>query len=192
MNIVGSLTNTNVTIIGLDGRINQILMNPDLKEHYYLAKSTLKDLEFDQNKVMHLLGLTKYLEATDIQNKVLANILDLIESGRKNLIFDELLMFIDNDVKKALMNFLESNNTKFINITSDMEETLFSDYLIVVYNGNVAIEGKTLNVLKEEKILNRLGYNLPFLVDLSLQLKYYGLVDRIYLNQSELVDKLWN
>ena len=62
---------------------------------------------------------------------------------------------------------------------------------MVLYNKINAIDGKTLDVLKEEKILKRLGLNLPFYLDLSIQLKLYGLINRTYLNKEDLVKHLW-
>ena len=53
------------------------------------------------------------------------------------------------------------------------------------------VEGPVVSVLKEEKILKNLGFSLPFIYDLSLQLNYYGLIDSIYLDEKVLVDKLW-
>jgi hypothetical protein len=53
------------------------------------------------------------------------------------------------------------------------------------------LEGSTLSVLKEEKLLKRLGYKLPFVVDLSLQLNAYNLIDSIFLDEEVLVNKLW-
>ena len=62
---------------------------------------------------------------------------------------------------------------------------------LCLYNGISAIDGKTLDVLKNEKVLKRLGLSLPFYVDLSIQLKLYGLVNKIYLNKEMLVRNLW-
>ena len=55
----------------------------------------------------------------------------------------------------------------------------------------MAIEGKTLSVLKEEKLIRRLGFNLPFYVDLSIQLGLYGVVDGMYLNKEDMVSAIW-
>ena len=63
--------------------------------------------------------------------------------------------------------------------------------MIILNGGNVAIEGKTMQVLKEEKLLKRLGIGLPFYIDVSLQLNLYNLIDKIYLNKEELADALW-
>jgi len=158
---------------------------------YYLSIETLSNIHISIDEAKTKLNVDKFLEATTLQSKVVANIIDLVEKGHKLLVIDDLLTFVDRDIKQAIIKYLKEKEIRFINITSDIEDTLLTDYLIVMYDGRIALEGKTLEVLQEEKILKRLGFNLPFIVDLSIQLKYYGLVDKIYLDQEELVNILW-
>jgi hypothetical protein len=90
-----------------------------------------------------------------------------------------------------LLNYLNSKNILLINVTSDLEDVLYTDYVMCLYKGISGIDGKSLDVLKEEKILKRLGFSLPFMVDLSIQLKLYGLIDKVYLNKEAMVKNLW-
>ena len=52
-------------------------------------------------------------------------------------------------------------------------------------------EGKPKQILKEDNTINKIGLNLPFMVDLSVKLKDYDLIDDIGLDMDELVNKLW-
>ena len=81
---------------------------------------------------------------------------------------------------------------KFILITSNVENTLYADYIFVYEDKNLILEGLRDIVLKEEKTLKKLGYGLPFVTDLSTQLIYYDIFDKPYFNLDELVDDLWN
>ena len=63
---------------------------------------------------------------------------------------------------------------------------------MVYDNNNLVIEGKKETILKEEKLLKKLGYGLPFVVDLSTQLNYYGVFTKIYYEMDDLVGDLWN
>ena len=67
----------------------------------------------------------------------------------------------------------------------------FFPYLVVMGKNGILMEGPTLAVLKEEKIMKRLGFSLPFFIDLSLQLQSYDLIDDIYLDGKELTERLW-
>lgn len=121
-------------------------------------------------------------------------ILLLCASLSKNpeiLFIDNLFSFLSKKDIKKFMDYFKNNNITVVNFSNNIEEALLYDYMVVLDDGLVAIEGKTNQVLQEEKILKRLGIGLPFYVDLSIQLKLYGLIDGIYLNKKELVDKLW-
>ena len=113
-------------------------------------------------------------------------------SDFEKIIFNETLRRFSLDEISELLLLLQEKNICFINITSNIEETLFSDYTYVLDKNKVIMEGNTHDILKEEKLLKRFGFGLPFVVDLSTQLKYYKLLDQIYYDMDSLVSKLWN
>lgn len=115
----------------------------------------------------------------------------IIYQNPKILFIDNLFSFLKKDDIKKFNKYFTKNKITVVLVSNNIEEALNYKYMIVMDKGIVAIEGKTDQVLKEEKILKRLGIGLPFYVDLSTQLQCYNLIDRIYLNKKELVDKLW-
>lgn len=109
----------------------------------------------------------------------------------KFVVFNDVLRYLKKKDFSTLLNIMEDKDIHFLNITSDIEEALFSDELIVFDKGKIILEGSTISVLKEERILKKLGYKLPFIIDLSLQLNAYGIIDSIFLDEELLVDKIW-
>ncbi|CDF20040.1 putative uncharacterized protein [Clostridium sp. CAG:609] len=110
----------------------------------------------------------------------------------KQVIFNETLYGLKLDEKTEIFKLLKKQNISYINVTSNVEDALYSDY-IFVYDGNkLVLEGNRNEVLKEEKTLKRLGYGLPFVVDLSIQLNYYDIFNKVYYDLDELVGALWN
>ena len=109
----------------------------------------------------------------------------------KKVIFFNILNNLSKDELDKLFKFLNDNNILFVNFTNDIELSLYTDYLIIYDKEKILMEGKTLDILKNEKLIKRLGLNLPFIVELSILLKDYGLVNDIYLDKESLVDKLW-
>ena len=95
-------------------------------------------------------------------------------------------------LNKNLQEDLKKNNILFINVTNDIENSLYTKNLIVYDKENILIEGNTLAVLKKEKLLKRIGLQLPFYVELSILLKDYNLIDKIYLDKESLKSALWN
>ena len=104
---------------------------------------------------------------------------------------DNLYSFLEKRDIQKFNNYFKKNNITVILVSNDIEQALNYEYMIVMNQGMVAIEGRTEQVLKEEKILKRLGIGLPFYVDLSTQLQYYNLINKVYLTKEELVEKLW-
>ena len=159
-------------------------LNIDPKE----IKERIKELNdfFSINKIIN-----KPIDVLSKKEKVLIKILSYAITCPSYIAIDDLLCCLDIRTKILLLNYLNSKNILLINITSDLEEVLYTDYVMCLYNGISAIDWKSLDVLQEEKILKRLGFSLPFMVDLSIQLKLYGLINKIYLNKEAMVKNLW-
>ena len=135
--------------------------------------------------------LRRDINSLNRNDRTLIKILSYAISNPSYLAIDDLLIDLNYRTKLLLLNYLNSKNIILINVTSDMEDILYSDYLICLYKGMSAIDGKTLDVIKNEKLLKRLGFSLPFIYDLSLQLKLYGVINKVYLNKEELVKNIW-
>lgn len=110
----------------------------------------------------------------------------------KRIVFNNSLYLLRDYEKEEIFDLLKKQNIKYINITNDIEETIYCDYILVYDNNNLVIDGKKETVLKEEKLLKKLGYGLPFVVDLSTQLNYYGVFAKTYYEMDDLVGDLWN
>ena len=154
-----------------------------------------KEIKERINELDEFFGIKKIfnkpIEILSINDKILVKILSYAIYYPEYLAIDDLLIYLNERTKILLLNYLNYKNIKLIMVTSNVEDTLFTDYTLVLYNKINAIDGKTLEVLKEEKILKRLGLNIPFYLDLSIQLKLYGLINKTYLNKEDLVKHLW-
>lgn len=110
----------------------------------------------------------------------------------KQVVFVETFSYLQKTEREAVIKMLELENVKFINVTSDVEEALYSDYVYVFDEDNMVLEGKTFEVLENEKKLKQLGYGLPFVTDLSRQLMIYELLDYPFYDVKDLVEELWS
>lgn len=107
------------------------------------------------------------------------------------LFVDEVFSYLCEKNKKKVFHYIKKKNITLVVVSKTIEEALDYEYMIVMDQGKIAIEGKTMQVLEQEKLLKRLGIGLPFYVDLSIQLKLYGLIDSIYLSKESMVNALW-
>ena len=135
--------------------------------------------------------LKKKISTLTLNDQTLIKILSYAVMYPSYIAIDDLLIDLNLRTKILLLNYLNSKHITLINVTTNMEDVLYTDYLLCLYDGINALDGKTLDVLNNEKILKRLGFDLPFMIDLSIQLKLYGLIDRTYLNMEDLVNNLW-
>lgn len=135
--------------------------------------------------------LERKIDDLSIEKKMLIKILAVLITMPEIIGFDDVVGYLDSQDKERLFKYLKKKNINFIMVTSDIEETLLADYLVCLYKGKVAMEGNTLDVLREEKLIRRLGFNLPFYIDLSIQLGYYELLSEIYLNKEDMVNAIW-
>ena len=189
--------------------IGVVFENPDnqfVKEIVYDEISfVLKNIGMDKNEINdEVLKIAKYLKIDNILNweirklntnqKQLVCLASSLVHKPKLLILDESLSLIDPLVRDnilELLNDLKEEGMTIINISHDIEDTLISDEIVVMDNGKIVIKGKKEKVFKDEKLLNSLGYDLPFMVELSNRLMFYGLIDHIIYDMKEMVDTLW-
>ena len=75
--------------------------------------------------------------------------------------------------------------------TNDLEDTLYTDRVILLSKGSICLDEKTKIAYKNKKAFQLSGLTLPFMVDLSKKLQYYDLIDKIEYNMDTLVAKLW-
>jgi len=171
-----------------------IIDSEDIISGKYVSEY-LKFNEFNM-KLVPYFDLEKYMSKRvknlSYRERIYIKTVILISTLTSTYIFDDILTFLNEDQKYLIMKYLKEHNLSFINITSDVEEVLFANYLIVLTKNGVAIEGNTKNVLKEEKLLKKLGFSLPFAYDLSLQLIAYDILDKPYYNVDKLVSNLWS
>ena len=102
-------------------------------------------------------------------------------------------MLDKNDFKNVINNLKEfiKNGGIIFNFTTNIEETILSNELIITDKEKIVISGPTLSVLNEEKIMKRLGISLPFIVMLNKYLIDYELINTYYLDYNLLGGKLW-
>jgi len=157
-----------------------------------------KDIRERVKEVSALLGIEDILEKEPHSlsggQKELVSLASALSIHPQILILDEALDMIDNNRREDILNILTELNKDgltIINITHNSEELLYGNEIIVMNNGEVKEKGETKELLRKEKLFKNNGLELPFVVDLSYKLKYYGLVDDIVLDMDELVDKIW-
>ena len=159
------------------------------------SKNEIRDLIDQKSKIYKLFDLLeKDPNSLGSSDKVKMKILSALIINPKILVIDNVLSELDYTDKLLIFDILDeykNNGGIIINFTNDVEETLFSDRIIIIYDNKLVVDGKTLSVLNEEKILKRLGIGIPFIVELNKYFMDYGMIDKYYLTNEKLVNALW-
>ena len=154
----------------------------------------LKEMEI--NKILKYFSILKYAKykIDDLNNNMKYYILIILKLLTKDtyLVIDDYLCYLNNNQVKKVYTYAKKNKVTIINITSNLDNIFNSEYAYFIYNKKIAMEGDILSCLKEERLIKRLGFKLPFMFDLSLQLNYYEVLDNIYLDKDKMIDKIWN
>lgn len=148
------------------------------------------------NEVVKLFDLDEYLytNINDLSSieKLKLSLAKALLSKPEILFLDDIFSSIDfNSAKKIFLKLKSIENLTIIMSSNNLDLSTESSKLIILNKGEVVLDGDTLDVLKEDSLLNKVGLDLPFMIDLSIKLKYYDLLDDIEFDMDRMVDKLW-
>ena len=114
------------------------------------------------------------------------------------IILDEATSMLDPEGRRDLIQLTRRLKGQYhftvIAITHDIDETVFSDQIIVLDQGKIRMQGRPADVYRERDRLMDLGLDLPFVEKLKLKLQENGLAelkDDETLDEKEMVAKLW-
>ena len=154
-------------------KIEYIINNLNLKQ---ISKKNIKDLT------------TKEIILTQIALAII--------NSKSIIIIDEIDNYFSKEEIKNLYKFLyeciEKYDLTFIISTLNLDSSIYTDYIYIINNGKVAVKGEPIKVLAKDNVLNKIGLEIPFMIDLSVKLKDYDLIDDIYKKEEELIEALWN
>ncbi len=177
-------TEINFLYNSLEEEILNYLNKQNKEEYNCLLKefnlTTYKDLPFSTLK-----------ENILIKIKLLLILLENPEI----IILDDLGCFFNKqeflEVIKVIKKYQAKKQITIIMTTSNLEETLYANYLYVISGNSIYLQGPPLEVLQKDNLLNKIGLDLPFMIDLSVKLKDYELVKNIELDMNRMVNLLW-
>lgn len=111
------------------------------------------------------------------------------------LILDEATSMLDPKGRKEvndLVHELHANrDMTILSITHDIEEVTKSDYVIVMNQGEVFMQGKPESILLNIDSLIEIGLDIPFEVKFYLEMKNQGIDLKTPFNIEGMVDTLW-
>ncbi len=144
----------------------------------------------NNNDKAFISGLSMYQVLGMMEFEKLKDTLEMFPS--KLVVFNESLSSLSKEEKMVIFKLLDKQNISYVNVTSNIEDALFGDFIIVYEDDVKVLEGNKEMVLKNEKLLKKAGFGVPFVVDLSINLMYYDILDKVYFDMDSLLEALWN
>ncbi len=144
--------------------------------------------------------LGKYLssklnKALFVENKLVTNyfeyLINLFDLDYQVFIIDDLFTYLNVKERLAIIDTANKNNKIIINLTTDSKDVLLFPYLMVINNYDIVMEGNNKEIIKEEKMFSNIGIKLPFIVQLSKELKDYNVINDYAYSSEELISLLW-
>ncbi len=113
----------------------------------------------------------------------------------KILLIDSIYSYFPEKEELEVLSFIkkyqEQKKITVFYISKNLKESLYADYLYIMDDKKISQKGTPLEVLEKDNIINKIGLDLPFMIDLSVKLKDYELLEEIELEKDRMVDILW-
>ncbi|MCK9198073.1 MAG: energy-coupling factor transporter ATPase [Bacilli bacterium] len=196
-------------IYDIRNRIGIVFQNPD---NQFIGATVRDDIAFGlenhlvaQNKMDSIIneyaqkvGMDKYLdkEPSNLSGgqKQRVAIAGVLAMTPDIVIFDEATSMLDpkgkKEIKEVILKMRELfKDMTILSITHDVEEALLADEVIVVDNGNIAIQGHPEKVFIHYDLLKKLNLDIPFAYKFKNLLEENG-IDIDTIDIEKMVKKL--
>ena len=171
----------------------------ELNYTIHLFKKAKKKKKETYKEIIKKYKLTKYQKKNPNEVPEFIKIKILLAEkllGSPQILFlDDICGELDIKEKKEMINLLRTlqleTGISIVMTTSDLNIALESDYLLIIDEKKLLLEGEPLSIIEKDNVLNKIGLELPFMVDLSVKLRDYNLVEKTELDIDRLVDNIW-
>ena len=110
------------------------------------------------------------------------------------IIFDESTSMLDPQgkasINEQIQKLHDERNITILSITHDMEEVAQSEYVIVLKDGKVEMQGTPKQIFEHNGKLKEMKLELPFALSFSEKLKNEGIFKDSYCTLDEVVNEL--
>lgn len=139
--------------------------------------------------------LTKDIKTLNSREITLTQIAIALINKPKLLLIDSLDIYFNLEDQKTIINFLKDYISTYgltvVITTTDLEISLETNYLYIIDKGDLVLSGAPQEVLQKDNVINKIGLNIPFMVDLSVKLRDYELIKDIETDYDRMIEALW-
>lgn len=164
-------------------------------ENLCYSKDEIKERLDNLAELFRFKDLDKEIDSLSYYEKIKLLLAIAISHKPKLLLLDNPFLLLSDEERKKIFRLLrkvvkKENITIFLT-TNSLIDFVLSDYGMVFNEKKLIYYSTPLEVLEHDNELAKMGFYIPVMIDLSLKLKFYNLMDTILLDSSEVVEKLW-
>ena len=171
----------------------------ELNYTIHLFKKSEEERQETYKEIIKKYKLTKYQKQNPNEISEFIKIKILLAEkllGSPQILFlDDICEELEKKEKKEIINLLRTlqleTGVSIVMSTSNLNIALESDYLLIIDEKKILLEGNPLSIIEKDNVLNKIGLELPFMVDLSVKLRDYNLVEKTELDIDRMVDNIW-
>lgn len=191
-------------------KIAIVFQNPD---NQFIGSTVRDDIAFglenrnmDPSKMDEIIesfaeevGMSDYLnhEPSKLSGgqKQRASIAGVLAMQPEILILDESTSMLDPigrlEVNNLVHKLHKENKMTILSITHDIEEVVYSDYVLVMNEGKIEMQGTPMDILSHVNRLIELSLDVPFSVKFFMAMEKLGLSLSDPYSLEGMVDELW-
>lgn len=191
--------------------IGMVFQNP---ENQFVSSTVLDDVAFGlENQGMKTsemkIRVAKALETVEMndfinqapnqlsggQNQRVA-LASVLAQQPSLIILDEATSMLDpttrSEILKVVHRLHEEQGTTVLAITHDINETLLSDKIVILNQGEIVAEDKPNRIYVQTELLRKCGLEVPLTYQVQQAFSKNGIkLSEDYLNEEELIKQLW-
>lgn len=202
---------TEASIWDIRKEVGMVFQNPD---NQFVGTTVRDDIAFGMenrgvDREIMLNRIDEVLEAVQMKEYILSEphhlsggqkqrvaIAGVLAISPEVLILDEATVMLDPLGRKEIMETInrvqERQSLSLITITHDLQEVIKVDHVIVLNKGEIWKESTPRELMKYGQELKAIGLDIPFITDLSQELKNLGLqMKKEPLIVEEMMEELW-
>ncbi len=140
--------------------------------------------------------LDYYVDSLSTYDKVRVLLACSLIHNPQIIFLDDVFRNLTNSEERKLIVLLKTivdlDNVSIVLTTSDFSNIIYSNKVYVIDDGKLSLDGSVRDILEYDNRLSKLGIKLPIMIDISLKLKFYDLLDDIIFDEEKMVDVLWD
>ena len=119
----------------------------------------------------------------------------LINNKYKFIVIDDLIDYLNSRDKMVIYELIKKRHKQFkktiLVCSNNAYGMIYFKRILVLNKGIIKFDGTLKKISEIERVFDELGIYMPFIVDLSIKLKLYNLIDKIYTDNVKLVNDIW-